>query len=201
METFSGKKFQLLGIIFLFLAVAAFAANWIISRRPIVAPPDEVVGPGSIAIPDVVGQPAGDDDILNRVKLKEVHETYQKSYLEMINRISKTDTTKIDVKKFRYFFSEYERNQKNYRQTLQKIEDYQKDFKIKCFAKMRSLILAVLFHDRKMQKRMTRFNPELLIEIGAMTEVPKCPSGGKYSIIYKDGRRFFHCSIHGTLRN
>jgi hypothetical protein len=66
---------------------------------------------------------------------------------------------------------------------------------------MRSLILAVLFHDRKMQKRMTRFNPELLIEIGAMNEIPKCPSGGKYSIIYKDGRRFFHCSIHGTLRN
>lgn len=199
METFSGKKFQLLGIAFLFLAVVAFAASWVISRRQ--PPPEDVVGPGAIAIPDVVANPEDQESILNQVKFKEVHENYQKSYLEMINKISKTDTSNIDIKKFRYFFSDYERKQENYLKVRKKIEDFQKDFKIKCFAKMRSLILAVLFHDRKMQKRMTRFNPELLIKIGAMNEIPKCPSGGKYSIIYKDGRRFFHCSIHGTLRN
>ncbi len=199
METFSGKKFQLLGIAFLFLAVVAFAASWVISKRQ--PPPEDIIGPGAIAIPDVAINVEDQESILNQVKFKEVHESYQKSYLEMINKISKTDTSNIDIKKFRYFFSDYERKQENYLKVRKKIEDFQKDFKIKCFAKMRSLILAVLFHDRKMQKRMTRFNPELLIKIGAMNEIPKCPSGGKYSIIYKDGRRFFHCSIHGTLRN
>ncbi|MEW6711936.1 MAG: hypothetical protein AB1403_19090, partial [Candidatus Riflebacteria bacterium] len=151
--------------------------------------------------PDVVDRPISEENILDRIKFKEMHEKYQASYLETINKISKTDTTNIDIKRFRYFFNDYEKAQKDYKQTLKKVEDYQKDFKLRCFAKMRSLILGVLFHDRKMQKRMTRFNPDLLLEIGAMTEIPQCPSGGKYSIIYKDGRRFFHCSIHGTLKN
>jgi len=200
MESFSGKKIQLLGIFFIFLAIVAFAANWIISRRQYIPPADDGFN-GAVAIPEVVGKPLKDDDILNRVKFKEMHENYQKSYLEMINRINKTDTTQVDVKKMRYFFSDYEKHQQNYRSTLKKVEDYRKDFRIKCFARMRSLILAVLFHDRKMQKRMTKFLPDVLIEIGALTEIPQCPSGGKYSIIFKDGRRFFHCSVHGTLRN
>ncbi len=200
MESFSGKKFQLLGIIFLFLALFAFLLNWFLANRQVIVPPDDI-GPDAVAIPDVVGQPISEENILDKIKFKEMHEKYQASYLETINKISKTDTTNIDIKRYRYFFSDYEKARKEYRQTLKKVEDYQKDFKLRCFAKMRSLILAVLFHDRKMQKRMTRFNPDLLLEIGALTEIPQCPSGGKYSIIYKDGRRFFHCSIHGTLKN
>lgn len=200
METFSGKKFYVLGIIFVFLATLAFAANWYFNRT--TTPPAIEIGPRAIPIPDVneISAEAA-ESLLEKLKFKEVHENYQRSYLAMINKISKLDTTKIDVKKYRYFFSDYEKNQKNYRKTLKKIEDYQKDYKIKCFAKMRSIILAVLFHDRKMKKKMTKFNPELLIKIGAMNESPRCPQNGKYSIIYKDGRRFFHCSVHGTLRN
>jgi hypothetical protein len=173
--------------------------NWYFSRLPAQPPID--IGPDAVSIPDVNRPGKEPEGILNQLKFKEVHENYQRSYLDMINKINRTDTSNIDIKKFRYFFSDYEKSQKNYQRTLKKIEDYQKDFKLKCFARMRSLILAVLFHDRKMKKRMTRFNPELLMKIGALNEIPECPSGGKYSIIYKDGRRFFHCSVHGILRN
>jgi hypothetical protein len=199
MGTFSGKKFIMLGVVFLFLAVCALLLTWYFSGR---APEPDVIEPGAIVIPDVTGNKATDEDgILDQIKFKEAHEMYQQSYLQTINEINNLDTTNIDVKKYRYFFSDYEKSQKHYQRTLKKVEDYRKDFKIKCFARMRSLILAVLFHDRKLKKKMTRFNPDLLIEIGALNKMPECPSGGKYSIIYKDGRRFFHCSVHGILKN
>ncbi|GAB4283361.1 MAG: hypothetical protein Kow0029_29480 [Candidatus Rifleibacteriota bacterium] len=200
MYTFSGKKFYLLGIAFVFLAGFAFALNWYLSRTPIKI--EDPIGPNAVPIPDINStKDQSEESILEKLKFKEVHEAYEASYLKIVQRINELDTSNIDIKKYRYFFSDYEKNKKNYRKILKKVEDYQKDFKLKCFAKMRSLILAVLFHDRKMQKKMTRYDPELLKKIGALSDIPKCPSGGVYSIIYKDGRRFFHCSIHGTLRN
>lgn len=196
--TFSGKNFKLLGVVFLFLAFFAMLLTWYLGSRP---PEPDSDFTDAIPIPDKPDKPTGKKSILDQVRFQEAHENFQRSYLKTINKINNLDTTNIDIKKYRHFFYDYEKDRKHYRKTLQKIEDYRKDFKIKCFARMRSLILAVLFHDRKLKKKMTRFDPELLIEIGALEKMPECPSGGKYSIIYKDGRRFFHCSVHGVLRN
>ncbi|PKL42861.1 MAG: hypothetical protein CVV41_12605 [Candidatus Riflebacteria bacterium HGW-Riflebacteria-1] len=143
----------------------------------------------------------GERTLFEQLRIQEVHQQYQTSYLDLVQKISQGDTTKINIQKDRELFKTYNRARTDYQESLNKVEEYEKDFRVKCFARMRSLILAVLFFDRKSNTRMTKFNAEKLIEIGALQEIPECPRGGNYSIIYKDGRRLFHCSIHGTLRN
>ena len=194
----------MLGIIFLFLAFCALIVNWFISRLPsreIPDAPDIEYNSTPIAIPDIEDLSDTSKSILERLKFQKIHEQYQQQYLMMIQKINDTDTSSIDLKKYRYFFSGYKDTKEKYDEALEKLEDYQKTYKVKCFARMRSLIMAVLYHDKKMGRKMTTFDPQLLKKIGALNEIPKCPSGGEYSILYKDGRRFFHCSVHGTLRN
>ncbi|MGM0598502.1 MAG: hypothetical protein ACQETH_01680 [Candidatus Rifleibacteriota bacterium] len=200
----SGKKFHMLGIFFIFLAFCALVVNWFISRLPsheMPDTPDVEQNSTHIAIPDIENLSDSSKSILERLKFQKIHGKYQQSYLLMIQKINDTDTTSIDIKEHKYFFSGYKNTKEKYEETLEKLEDHQKTYKIKCFARMRSLIMAVLYHDKKMDKKMTTFDPQLLKKIGALNEIPQCPSGGEYSIIYKDGRRFFHCSVHGTLRN
>ena len=105
------------------------------------------------------------------------------------------------LKRDSLLFETYKKAQSNYGKVLKKVEDHEKDFKIKCFARMRKLILAVLYADKKFGKRVTRFDGDKLVEIGALDAIPVCPRGGEYSIIYKNGRRLFNCSIHGVLKN
>ena len=195
-DFFSGQAFYWLGMIFVFLAVFAFAATWLPWKTPVVeVDPDRFKGT-PVTIDD-----EGERTLFEQLKFQEVHQNYQSSYLALIQKISESDTTKINTQKDRELFKPYDRARADYQDSRNKIEEYEKDFRVKCFARMRSLILAVLFYDRKTNTRMTRFIPEQLIEVGALQEIPECPRGGKYSIIYKDGRRLFHCSIHGTLRN
>jgi hypothetical protein len=178
--------------------------NWFISRLPsreIPNTPDIEYNSTPIAIPDIEDLSDTSKSILERLKFQKIHEKYQQSYLMMIQKINDTDTTTIDLQKHKYFFSGYKDTKEKYEEALEKLEDYQKTYKVKCFARMRTLIMAVLYHDKKMGRKMTTFDPELLKKIGALDKIPKCPSGGEYSILYKDGRRFFHCSVHGTLRN
>ncbi|KAF1080063.1 MAG: hypothetical protein GQF41_3530 [Candidatus Rifleibacterium amylolyticum] len=195
-EIFSGQHLYWLGMLFVFLAVFAFAANWLQWKTPISDYDPEAYRGNPIAIEDV-----GEKTLFEQLRFQEVHQNYQTSYLELIQKISQTDTTKINIQKDRDLFKPYTRARTDYQDSLNKIEEYEKDFRVKCFARMRSLILAVLFYDRKTGSRMTKFSAEKLVEVGALQEIPECPRGGKYSIIYKDGRRLFHCSIHGTLRN
>ncbi len=200
-EFFSALPLHWLGTALLALAVLAYVATLIFS------------GPASE--PFITGRPvvkngtqtAPDDgsnekkNLLERLEFQKKHQQFQTSYLDLVQKIGQMDTTKINLKKDRELFKSYNRARADFTETLKKVEDYEKDFRLKCFARMRSLILAVLFYDRKNSKRMTKFDPDALIKLGALQEIPFCPRGGRYSIIYKDGRRLFHCSIHGTLKN
>lgn len=149
-----------------------------------------------------------EENIFDSLDFQNVHTAYQKSYLELIDSINNKQPQKdndgvirIDVKRDALLFETYKKAQSNYGKVLKKVEDHEKDFKIKCFARMRKLILAVLYADKKLGKRVTRFDGEKLVEIGALDSIPVCPRGGEYSIIYKNGRRLFNCSIHGVLKN
>ncbi len=150
-----------------------------------------------------------DENLFEELNFQKVHTEFQASYLELIQKITSKAPDKnspdgrvsFDIKKDALLFQTYKTAQGNYTKVLKKIEDHEKDYKLKCFARMRKLILAVLFYDKKFGKRMTKFDKDKLIEIGALDEVPVCPRNGEYSIIYKNGRRLFSCSVHGVLRN
>ena len=155
-----------------------------------------------------VGDVGDEENIFESLDFQNVHIAFQKSYLELIDSIDNRETKKgsegvvrIDVKRDALLFETYKKAQSNYGKVLKKVEDHEKDFKIKCFARMRKLILAVLYADKKFGKRVTRFDGDKLVEIGALDAIPVCPRGGEYSIIYKNGRRLFNCSIHGVLKN
>jgi hypothetical protein len=155
-----------------------------------------------------VGDVGEEENIFESLDFQNVHTAFQKSYLELIENITNREAKKgqdgvvmIDMKRDALLFETYKKAQNNYGKILKKVEDHEKDFKIKCFARMRKLILAVLFADKKFGKRVTRFDGEKLVEIGALDSIPVCPRGGEYSIIYKNGRRLFNCSIHGVLKN
>lgn len=199
-DFFSGLKSYWPGIVFLFLAVLSFAATMLFSGRA----PDPLPTPVKRPVIKVTPGDDGTDDkknLLERLEFQKVHQNFQASYLDLIQKIGTGDKVRIDLRKDKDLFKGYNRARADFTDTLQKVEEYEKDFRLKCFARMRSLILAVLFYDRKAGSRMTRFEPEQLIKIGALQEIPICPRGGKYSIVYKDGRRLFHCSVHGTLKN
>jgi hypothetical protein len=200
-EIFSGLPAYWLGLALLALAVLAYLFT-LISCRPPVEPGDPS-RPISITTAHQTPDDGSDEkkNLLERLEFQKKHQQFQASYLDLIQKIGNTDTTKINLRKDRDLFKNYTRARTDFTDTLKKVEDYEKDFRLKCFARMRSLILAVLFYDRKAGTRMTRFAPDELIKIGALQEIPVCPRGGRYSIIYKDGRRLFHCSIHGTLKN
>lgn len=183
------------------LALFAFIFSMFIGREP--AEPDV---PHRSTV--VVSAPETPDDgsdekknLLEKLDFQKKHQQFQASYIDLIQKIGNTDTTKINLRKDRDLFKGYTRAKTDFTDTLKKVEEYEKDFRLKCFARMRSLILAVLFYDRKTGTRMSRFAPDELVKIGALQEIPVCPRGGRYSIVYKDGRRLFHCSIHGTLKN
>lgn len=155
-----------------------------------------------------VGDVADEENIFESLDFQNVHTAFQKSYLELIQNIDNKEVKKgsegivrIDLKRDSLLFETYKKAQSNYGKVLKKVEDHEKDFKIKCFARMRKLILAVLYADKKFGKRVTRFDGDKLVEIGALDAIPVCPRGGEYSIIYKNGRRLFNCSIHGVLKN
>ena len=150
-----------------------------------------------------------DDNLFESLDFQNVHKAFQNSYLELIQIIenktpakgSTDGTIRIDVNRDMILYETYRKAQSNYSKVLKKVEDREKDYKLKCFARMRKLILAVLYADKKLKKRVTKFDGKNLVEIGALDEIPVCPRGGEYSIIYKDKRRLFNCSIHGILKN
>ena len=149
---------------------------------------------------DTIGED-GKKDLLEALRFQKVQTLYQASYVELVNKINQLDTTKINMRDSHLVFDDYSKVKKEYTKTRRRIDDYEKEFKLKCFARMRSLILAVLYSDKHFRKRTTKFDAETLIKIGALQETPICPRGGEYSIVYKDGRRLFRCSKHGILKN
>lgn len=199
-EIFSGLPVHWLGIALLALALLAFFFT-LFFNRPAVEPYVPSRSSTQVRVTEGPDDGSGEKkNLLEKLDFQKKHQQFQTSYLDLINKIGSIDTTKITPKD-RALFTGYSRAKADFTDTLKKVEDYEKDFRLKCFARMRSLILAVLFYDRKTGARMTRFDPDELVKIGALQEIPVCPRGGRYSIVYKDGRRLFHCSIHGTLKN
>ncbi len=152
-----------------------------------------------------------EEDLFESLDFQNVHKTFQNSYLELVRAIESKEsmkdspdgTIRIDIKKDSKLFETYRKAQSNYNKVLKRVEEHERDYKLKCFARMRKLILAVLYADKKLKKKVTKFDVEKLTEIGAIapSDVPTCPRGGEYSIVYKNGRRLFNCSIHGVLKN
>jgi len=138
--------------------------------------------------------------VFEQFQFKEVHTDFQRSYLQLIQNINGFNSPQVDIRDQKLLFSEYGRAQRKYKDVLKKIAAYSADQKLRCFSIMKSLILAVLYYDKKTNKKMFKYDPEKLLSEKILTSIPKCPDGGEYSIIYKDGRRLFRCSVHGVLR-
>lgn len=198
----STSKLLWLGVFFVFLAAFSFIYS-LYSKVTASNKPRKTV-----SFYDQFTYGSGEDngetgkrDLLEELNFQAVHGRYQTAYIDLVDRINSMDMSKLNIKEAEYYFNDYKAVQYEYTKTLKKIDDYEKKFKLQCFGRMRSLIMAVLYADKHLKKRVTKFDPEKLIEIGALREVPVCPRGGTYSIIYKDGRRLFNCSMHGILRN
>lgn len=154
-------------------------------RRPATASPSAAIATGSV---------------FEQFQFKEVHTDFQRSYLHLIQNINGVNSPQIDIRDQKLLFSEYGRAQRKYKDVLKKIASYAADQKLRCFSIMKSLILGILYYDKKTNKKMFKFDPEKLLSEKIMLSIPKCPDGGEYTIIYKDGRRLFRCSVHGVLR-
>jgi hypothetical protein len=162
-------------------------------------PPTEVISPLPSNQPIVV-EASDTLSIFDQYKFQEVHRDFQKSYLDLVEDITNQSSPKVDTQERRTTISRYARSRRNYVEVLKKINDHEKNARLKCFAAMKSLVRGILFYDQKTQKKTARYDPERLVKEGIFTIPPSCPSGGTYSIIIRDGRRFFHCNIHGTLK-
>jgi hypothetical protein len=90
-DTFSGQKFYWLGMIFIFLAVFAFGANWLMRKNP----PRDLTAP--IAIPGhnskTNDSEAQKKNLLETLQFREVHESYQHSYLDLVQKLSEGKIT------------------------------------------------------------------------------------------------------------
>jgi len=196
----SNEKLLWLGVVLLFLAVVAFIFT-LFKREIHIAPPKRSFFDQFTYVDDLSLSEDGKKDLLETLRFQRMQTMYQASYVDLVERINNMDTTKINTRNAKDVFKDYNRVREDYKRTVKKLDDYEKEYKLKCFSKMRSLILAVLYSDKHFKKRTTKFDPEKLIEIGALQEIPVCPRGGTYSIIYKDRRRLFSCSLHGILKN
>lgn len=203
---FSKQNIQWLGIFLVFLALLSFIFMILSSRRT-----QRIVSSRKPLVVHEIDLDDGstEENLFESLDFQNVHNTFQASYLEMIRKIASKETKNkdgsisitVDVKRDSLLFLTYKTAQENYEKVLKKIEDHEKNYKIRCFARMKKLILAVLYSDKKLGKRTTKFDVEKLIEIGALDAPPVCPRDGEYSIIYKNGRRLFNCSVHGILKN
>ena len=196
----SNQKLLWLGVVLLFLAVVAFIFT-LFKREIRIAPSKRSFFEQFTYVDDLSLSEDGKKDLLETLRFQRMQTMYQASYIDLVERINNMDTTKINTRNAKDVFKDYSKVREDYKRTVKKLDDYEKEYKLKCFSKMRSLILAVLYSDKHFKKRTTKFDPEKLIEIGALQEIPVCPRGGTYSIIYKDRRRLFSCSLHGILKN
>lgn len=203
---FSRENLQWLGIFLVFLALLSLLFMIMSSRRA----PKIISKSKPLVITDYeINETDDDENLFENLDFQRIHTEFQASYLDLIQTISSKQpvkgssdgTIRVDVKKDILLFQTYKTAQNNYAKVLKRVEEHEKEYKRICFARMKKLILAVLYYDRKIGKRVTKFEPEKLIEVGALDEMPVCPRNGEYSIVYKNGRRLFNCSVHGVLKN
>lgn len=134
-------------------------------------------------------------------KIQEAQQNYQHAYLDLITKINTLDTKSPGkMKEQMQIFYNYSNAVKNYREVLKKVREYEKTGTEKCNSVMRSLVSAVQVYDKLANKKMFKYDPQKLIEAGILKEPLVCPREGEFTIYYKDGRRVFRCSVHGTLK-
>lgn len=205
-EYLSKKNIQLLGIFLVFLAGLSLLFMVMSNRRA----PRIISKSKPLVINDFdIDSVDEEENMFESLDFQRVHTEYQTAYLDLINSIttrapmkgSEDNTVEVDIRNDILLFENFRTAQNNYSKALKRIEEHEKKYKKLCFGRMRKLILAVLQADKKLGKRVTRFDSEKLIEMGALDEMPVCPRNGEYSIIYKNDRRLFNCSVHGILKN
>jgi len=185
-------------VLTLFSALIFICGCWSTDTTPDIAvQPEPVIEKPSISSPTAV---VATGSVFEQFHFKEVHTDFQRSYLNLIQNINSFNTPQVDIKTQKALFSEYGRTHRKYQDVLKKIASYAEDQKLRCFSIMKSMILAVLYYDKKTNKKMFKFDPDKLRSEKILIDIPKCPDGGIYSIVYKDGRRLFRCSLHGILR-
>ncbi len=170
-------------------------------RKTADLPASPVSGSGRLLSVESIAEATGTQTLFERLQLQKVHQDYTRSYLDLIQKINQTNTDGLNVKEQLNTFSNYSYAFRRYRDVMNKIANADKEMKKKCFSIMRSLIVSVVVYDKKTKKKMFKFDAQKLLQEGIITEIPKCPAGGEYSIYYKDGQRLLQCSRHGTLRS
>lgn len=142
---------------------------------------------------------SGPKGLFEDLKLQEVHSMYQGAYLDLIQRIYRTEGD-VEVGEVKRLYANYELARRKYGDVLRKVAEHARNTRLTCFANMKSVILAIVYADRKTGQKTTRYDPERLKAMGAFPVEPKCPDGGMYSLYTKDNRRFINCTMHGTLK-
>ncbi len=167
-------------------------------QKPVPPKPNEDGLPGipRFGFPEA----SGSTSIFQKVRLQESHASYQTSYLNLIKKIGEMENKKMTEKEKIQIFTDYSIAVRQYREVLKKIGTFENDGRQRCFSIMRSLVSAVSVYDKLSNKKMFRFDGEKLLKENIIKEVPHCPRDGEYFIFYKDGRRLFRCSLHGTLK-
>ncbi|HNW33912.1 MAG TPA: hypothetical protein PKM25_03200, partial [Candidatus Ozemobacteraceae bacterium] len=181
-----------------FISLAVVRGCWETDSKPeFSVSPDPIIERAQISSSSAV---VATGSVFEQFHFKEVHMDFQHSYLNLIQNINSFNTPQVDIKAQKAMFSEYGRTHRKYQDVLKSIASYAEDQKLRCFSIMKSMILAVLYYDKKTNKKMFKFDPDKLKSEKILLDIPKCPDGGVYSIVYKDGRRLFRCSLHGILR-
>jgi hypothetical protein len=164
-------------------------------------PPSDPENPSGILEPPLFPATGSQtSSIFYRLKIQEAERNYQKSYLNLIEKLNNTDISKMRDRDKLALFYEYNNASQKYRDIVKKVKEYEKESREKCNSIMRSLISGVQVYDKLTNKKLFKFDAAKLVELKILKETPVCPGGGEYAIFYKDGRRLFRCSTHGTLK-
>jgi len=191
------RVFSFAGVVIFALGVFLFG-NYGCGKPP--PPPPDLDSNPYIVPPILAMEASGPISVFAKFRIQEAHKDYQKAYLDLIKKINSLENNKLSEREKMKVFTDYSLAVRRYREVLKKINDYEKEGREKCFSVMRSMVSAIQIYDKRSNKKMFKFDAQKLVETGIFQEAPKCPRGGEYSIYYKDGRRFFRCSVHGTLK-
>jgi hypothetical protein len=138
--------------------------------------------------------------LFNRYQIHKAQKDYQDAYLDLIQKMTNMEVRKLSPEQQKSLFNNYLASSQKYQGIVKKIREEEEILREKCNSIMRSLISGILVYDKMSKTKMFKFEAQKLIKLGILKEPPQCPRNGTYSIYYKDGRRSFFCTVHGTLK-
>ena len=189
------RQILTLGTVFFVLGMVVFLVFG--CRKPAVFLPPSPGNPGlTVFAPEATGTVS----LFSRYQIQEAHQNYQSAYLDLIGKMNSLEAGKLSPEQQKNLFNNYLNSSRKYQGIVQKIREEEERLREKCNSIMRSLISGILVYDKMSKTKMFKFDAQKLIKQGILKEPPQCPRDGTYSIYYKDGRRTFFCTIHGTLK-